>query len=131
MEALALVTVIALAQVTVFQGHVARARNTFNVQGPATSGHPMWERYNRIHMNTIENLIVFLPLLWICGYFLNALAAALLGVVFIVARVIYARGYLSEPPSRRAVGAWLTSGVLALLALGALIGISLRWAGSS
>jgi glutathione S-transferase len=130
MEALALVTVIALAQVMVFQGRVARARNMFNVQGPATSGHPMWERHNRIHMNTIENLVVFLPLLWVCGFFLNAFAAAALGVVFIVGRVIYARGYLSEPPSRRAAGAWLTSLVLAFLALGSLVGIGLRWFGS-
>ena len=38
MEVLALVTVVALAQVMVFQGRVARARNTFEVQGPATSG---------------------------------------------------------------------------------------------
>jgi glutathione S-transferase len=130
MEALALVTVIAMAQVMVFQGRVARARNTFSVQGPATSGHPMWERYNRIHLNTIENLVVFLPLLWVCGFFFNALAAAALGAAFIVARVIYARGYLSEPPSRRAAGAWLTSLVLAFLALGSLVGIGLRWSGS-
>jgi glutathione S-transferase len=131
MEALALVTVISLAQVMVLQGRVARARNLFNVQGPATSGHPIWERHNRIHRNTIENLVVFLPLLWICGLFLDAFAAAALGVVFIVGRLIYARGYLSEPPSRRAAGAWLTSLALAFLALGSLVGIGLRWFGSS
>jgi glutathione S-transferase len=130
-ETLALVTVIALAQVMVFQGRVARARNRFDVPGPAVSGHPMWERYNRVHLNTIENLVIFLPLLWICGLLFNAVAAGVLGVVFVAARAIYARGYLSEPPSRRAAGAWLTSLVLALLALGSLVGIGLRLTGSS
>ena len=131
MEALALVTVVALAQVMLFQGRVARARNTFDVQGPATSGHPMWERYNRVHLNTIENLVVFLPLLWVCGLFFNVVAAGVLGALFIAARVVYARGYLSEPPSRRAAGAWLTSLVLALLVLGSLVGIGMRLARSS
>ena len=126
MEVLALVTVVALAQVMFFQGRVARARNTFNVQGPATSGHPMWERYNRVHLNTIENVVVFLPLIWVCGLFFNVFVAGVLGVLFIAARAIYARGYLSEPPSRRAAGAWLTSLVLALLVLGSVVGIGLR-----
>ena len=131
MEALALVTVVALAQAMFFQGRVARARNAFNVPGPATSGHPMWERYNRVHLNTIENLVVFLPLLWVCGLFLSVLVAGVLGLAFIVARAIYSWGYLSEPPSRRAAGAWLTSSVLALLALGSLVGVALRMTGSS
>jgi glutathione S-transferase len=89
----------------------------------------MWERYNRVHLNTIENLVVFLPLLWVCGVFLNVLVAGLLGLVFIVARAIYSRGYVREP-SKRAAGAWLTTVVQALLALGSLVGIGLRITGS-
>jgi hypothetical protein len=67
--------------------------------------------------------VIFLPLLWVCGILFNAIAAAGLGAVFIAARAIYARGYSSEPPSRRAAGAWLTSLVVAALALGSLVGI--------
>ena len=125
MEPVAFITVIALMQVMVFQGRVARARNEFNVLGPATSGHPVWERYNRVHLNTVENLVAFIPLLWICGFFLNAWLAALLGALFVVARGIYSRAYIAEP-SRRAAGSWLTFAALALLALGSLIGIGLR-----
>ena len=76
MEPVALITVVALLQVMAFQGRVARARNDFNVLGPATSGHPMWERFIRVHLNTVEILVVFIPLLWICGYFLNVWASS-------------------------------------------------------
>jgi glutathione S-transferase len=89
MELVALVAIIALIQVMAFQWRVGKGRNTFNVPGPATSGHPTWERYNRVHLNTIENLVVFLPLLWLCGYFLNTWVAASLGALFVVARGLY------------------------------------------
>jgi glutathione S-transferase len=125
MEPVAFITVIALLQVMGFQGRVARARNEFNVPGPATSGHPVWERYNRVHLNTVENLVVFVPLVWVCGFFLNAWVAAVLGALFVVARAVYSRAYVSEP-TKRAVGSWLTFIALVLLALGSLAGIGLR-----
>lgn len=122
MELVALVSILALLQVMRFQWRVGRGRNTFNIPGPATSGHPIWERYNRVHLNTVENLIVFLPFLWLFAYYASPRVAALLGLSFIVARSVYARAYVKEPASR-GTGAWLTGIVLFLLAVGSLLGV--------
>jgi len=64
MSLVALVAVVALIQVLAFQWRVGMGRNKFNVPGPATTGPETWERYNRVHLNTVENLVVLLPLLW-------------------------------------------------------------------
>jgi glutathione S-transferase len=61
----AFVVVVALLQVLAFQWRVGKGRNTFNAPGPTTTGPETWERYNRVHLNTVENLVVLLPLLWI------------------------------------------------------------------
>jgi uncharacterized membrane protein YecN with MAPEG domain len=52
-----------------------------------------------------------------------------LGVVYLVARILSAEGYLRDP-ARRRVGAFLTFGVLTWLAVGALVGVVLEIARS-
>jgi glutathione S-transferase len=76
----------------------------------------------RVHMNTLEQLVVFLPALWIFASFVSALWAAILGAVFIVGRAIYAVTYVKDP-KKRSAGFALT----ALPELALLIGI-LIWA---
>ena len=44
---------------------VGRARAKYGVLAPAMTGHPDFERANRVHMNTLENLIIFIPAVWI------------------------------------------------------------------
>ena len=129
MQAVGFVTVLALVQVMAFQWRVGMARNEFQIPGPATSGHPTWERYNRVHLNTIENLVVFLPLLWLCGHLLSPWVATPLGVLFVVARGIYSRAYVADPETR-GKGAWLTSIVLMLLVAGSVAGLVLALARS-
>ena len=70
------------------------------VKAPATSGHEEFERMNRVHLNTMEQLVVFLPALWIHAYYANPLWGAALGAVFIVGRFIYRAEYLKDPGSR-------------------------------
>ena len=52
-----------------------------------------------------------------------------LGVVYLVARILYAVGYVRDP-ARSRVGAFLTFGVLTWLAVGALVGVVLKIARS-
>jgi hypothetical protein len=73
-------------------------------------------------MNTLEQLVVFLPALWIFASFISPLWAAGLGAIFIIGRAIYARTYVKDPKGRSA-GFALT----ALPNLALLIGI-LIWA---
>jgi len=102
MEAVAIVTIIALAQFVFFSIQVGSKRGKHGVSAPATTGHPEFERMFRIQQNTMEQLVAFIPALWIFGWLVNPLWAAGLGVIFIVGRFIYWSSYLKDPGSRGA-----------------------------
>jgi uncharacterized MAPEG superfamily protein len=122
MELVFLVILLALIEYIVFSGLVGRARGKYGVRAPATTGHPDFERVNRVHQNTLEALIVFVPAVWIFGLYLSARWAAALGVLFIVARVIYAVGYL-RAAEKRGPGAGLTGLTNIALIIGAIVGV--------
>jgi uncharacterized MAPEG superfamily protein len=94
----------------------------YGVRAPATTGNPDFERINRVHQNTLEALIVFIPAVWIFGLYLSVRWAAALGVLFIVARVIYAVGYM-RAAEKRGPGAGLTGVTNAVLVVGAIVGV--------
>lgn len=100
MDMVYIVIALALLQFFVFGGLVGRARIKFSVDAPAVTGDPMYERYHRVHYNTMEQLVVFIPSMLLFGVYVSSLAAAGLGLVFIVGRVIYFRAYLADPASR-------------------------------
>jgi hypothetical protein len=100
MEATVIVTFLVLAQYVLFGIQVGAMRAKYDVKGPATTGHEAFERMNRVHLNTMEQLVVFLPALWIHAQFANPLWGAGLGLVFIVGRFIYRAEYLKDPGSR-------------------------------
>jgi hypothetical protein len=49
---------LALLESIVMAGLVGRARGKYGVQAPATTGHPDFERANRVPVNTFETLII-------------------------------------------------------------------------
>jgi uncharacterized membrane protein YecN with MAPEG domain len=108
MPFVAIVTVLALVQFLWLGFQVASARTKYGVAAPATSGHPVFERHFRVQMNTLEQLVIFLPALWIFAAYISPLWAAALGVVFILGRAIYAMSYVRDPKSR-ALGFMLTA----------------------
>jgi glutathione S-transferase len=122
MPYVAIVTVVALLQFFWFGWQVGVARGKYNIAAPAISGNETFERIFRVHMNTLEQLVVFLPALWIFASYISPVWAAGIGAVFIVGRALYARSYVKDPKSRSA-GFALT----ALPELALLIGI-LIWA---
>jgi uncharacterized membrane protein YecN with MAPEG domain len=117
----AIVTILALLEYAVLGMLVGRARGKYGVEAPATAGHPEFERYFRVHQNTLESLITFIPALWLFASFISASAAVALGLVFIVARIIYAAGYIKDS-KRRGPGAMLSFLVTVVLLLGGLMG---------
>jgi glutathione S-transferase len=122
MEPVLLVILVALIEYLVFAALVGRARARCGVRAPATTGNPDFERVYRVHQNTLEALVVFIPAVWIFGRYLNGHWAVGLGVAFIMARVIYAVGYTRDA-EKRVVGAGLTGILNIVLVLGALVGV--------
>jgi glutathione S-transferase len=121
MDLTAIVTALALIEYIVLGGRVGRARGQYGVEAPATTGHPVFERHFRVHQNTLEQLIVFVPALWLFAYYVSNRLAALLGLVFIVGRALYASGYVADP-KQRSTGFGLSMVSSALLLLGGLLG---------
>jgi glutathione S-transferase len=79
---------------------VAKARQTFSVKLPKTEGNADFERVHRAHMNAVEWAPVFLPLLWLFAYYVSDPLAALLGLVWVGARVWYLIGYRESVEKR-------------------------------
>jgi glutathione S-transferase len=120
MPYVAIVTVVALLQFFWFGWQVGVARSKYNIPAPAVSGNEGFERVFRVHANTLEQLVVFLPALWIFAYFISPVWAAALGVVFIIGRALYARTYVKDPKSR-SPGFALSAIPVLLLLIGILI----------
>ena len=122
---LEIVTLLALLEYSILGMMVGRARQKYGVEAPATTGNPDFERYFRVHVNTLESLIVFIPALWIFSLTVNYHFGVALGLLFVIARIIYASGYLSAP-AKRAPGAIATFAINAILVLGSLIWIAIK-----
>ena len=115
------VIALALLEYFTFGMLVGRARGKFNVPAPATTGHPEFERTFRVQQNTLEQLIIFVPSMLVFGAHVSAAVACALGLVFVVGRVLYFRGYVAEAAKRGTGFAVSALANLALL-LGGLIG---------
>lgn len=113
---------LALVEYIVMGALVGRARAKYGIHAPAMTGHPAFERTNRVHVNTLENLIIFVPAVWIFGMYTSQLYAAILGGLFVLARALYAVGYL-QAAEKRGVGAGLTGIVIIVLVVGGLVGV--------
>ena len=100
MEAVTIVTVLALMQFYWFGIEVGKMRAMHNCKAPAITGHPDFERMFRVQQNTMEQLVMFLPVLWLFATTVNPLWAAGMGVVYLVGRIIYRAAYVKDPAKR-------------------------------
>ena len=121
MEVLAIVTSLALLQAVYFAFQVGGARQKHGVAALDTTGHDVFERHYRVHQNTMEQLIIFLPAMWMFGYFVNPYWASGIGVIFLVSRMVYRHAYIKDPKSRS--GAFSVGFVMmSILLVGAIVG---------
>jgi uncharacterized membrane protein YecN with MAPEG domain len=116
------IVLVAVLQFLVLGMLVGLARGRYKIAAPATSGHPAFERLFRVHQNSLEMLIVFIPSIWLYGWWVSQTWATGLGVVFLVARILYAIQYTQEPRSRR-IGAMLSFLILTILVVGDLYAV--------
>ena len=125
MEFVGAVTLLALLQFVVMGIMVGRARGLYGVKAPATTGHEQFERWFRVHYNTLEKLIVFLPSLWLFGYYVGQYYAAGLGGIYLIGRLLYAVTYTRDPATR-GLGTLLSDLPMVIMLLGGLIAIILE-----
>jgi len=121
MNLVAIVILLAVLEFMIFGYMVGYARGKYGVKAPATSGNEIFERHFRVHYNTLEQLIVFVPSIWFFGQYVSAMWASILGVVYLLGRVLYATSYVKDP-AKRSAGFGLSSLPTTALLLGALYG---------
>lgn len=123
----ALMTLLAVLWLMITAFMVGRARTKYKVRAPATTGDPAFERAYRVQMNELENLVAFLPAMWIFGWFGNPRLAAIAAAVYLVGRIVYAVGYWREA-RRRHYGYTIATATLAITWVAALVSVT-RWVG--
>jgi glutathione S-transferase len=103
--------------------NVGRMRARHKIMPPTTTGHPEFERAFRVQQNTLEQLVIFLPSLWLFSCMVSALWGPVIGAVWILARILYALGYYKAVPQRMLGFAisLLANGVLLFGTLGVLV----------
>lgn len=115
----AIVSLLALLTYFWMSLQVARARAKCGIQAPAMTGDPVLERTIRAHYNTLEWLPLLLVPMWLFALYWSDLVAAILGLVWIVGRIVYQVGYVADP-KKREVGFLIQALAVAVLLFGSL-----------
>ncbi|NEP44162.1 MAG: MAPEG family protein [Okeania sp. SIO2H7] len=120
-----LVTVSALLLYFVVTINVGRARAKYQIMPPQMTGEPNFERAVRVQQNTVEQLILFLPALWLFSLFVSPVWAAIIGGVWVLGRILFAWGYY-QAAEKRTPGFGISSLATIALLLGSLVAIALQ-----
>lgn len=123
----ALMTLFAVLWLVVTGIQVGRARAKYKVAAPATVGHPAFERAFRVQMNELENIVAFLPSMWIYAWFGNPRLAALLCGMYVAGRIVYAVGYWRDARHRH--WGFMISTLAASITWVAALASVVRWLG--
>jgi len=126
MKYVTLVVILVLFEYVFFTLRTGKARMDSGLQAPAVTGNEMFERYFRVQQNTLEQIVVFIPAIYIFGMYLHEITAAGLGIMFIVGRAMYFRAYTTDPV-KRGPGMIITMIATAFLLLGGLAGVIMQF----
>jgi glutathione S-transferase len=121
MDWVTLIAMLALLQYMFFGIKVGQARGKYGVKAPATTGNEIFERYFRVHQNTLEQLVIFMPALVAFANLISPLWAAIVGAVYVVGRFVYYAGYVADP-EKRGLGTMITMLANLVLVIGAIVG---------
>ena len=114
----ALITALTVVIISIAMYFVGRARGKYQIHAPATCGHPDFDRAFRAHQNTLEQTVMFLPLLWLATIYCNEQYAAYLGYAWLIGRLWYVYGYIAEAGKRSMGFAISTLATVVLLVMG-------------
>lgn len=116
-----IVIALALLEFLYFGFAVAKARGRYKVVAPSTTGDENFERYFRVQMNTLEQLVVFVPAILLFAHYFSPYVAAGLGAIFVIGRLVYFTSYVKDP-KKREMGFILTIAPTTILLVGGLFG---------
>ncbi len=119
-----IVTVITLVIYMWMAIQVGKSRGKHDVPAPQNTGPDEFLRTLRVHENTLEGLILFLPALWMFAITFGDLWAAVIGLFYPLGRLIYARGYY-QAADKRSRGFMIGFLSTLILLLGSLVGFGL------
>jgi uncharacterized MAPEG superfamily protein len=100
MQYVELVVITAVIQFLFFGVLTGKARVKYGVKAPVTTGEEGFERMYRVQMNTLEMLVIFIPVIFIASNYWSPLLTSGLGIIYIIGRFIYWRAYVTEPKNR-------------------------------
>ncbi|MGK7923214.1 MAG: MAPEG family protein [Trichodesmium sp.] len=119
-----LVTLVTLLMYFVVTINVGRARAKYKIMPPQMTGDENFERVVRVQQNTLEQLILFLPSLWLFSIFVSPVWGAGIGAAWVVGRILFAWGYY-QAAEKRTLGFGISSLSTIALLIGSLVGIIL------
>ncbi len=123
MQLPAIITVLAVVMTIALAIRVSVLRGKYKIDPPATTGNPALERAVRIHANTVEAMVVLLPMLWLGAMLYSETIAFWLGIGWLIGRVVYAIGFTIDAKKRIpgfAIAAACGVGLLIITILGLL-----------
>lgn len=124
-----IVAVLAILQFFFFGILVGRARAKHGIKAPSVTGNEQFERAFRIQMNTLEQLVGFLPALLLADLYWSSEIVAGIGTIYLIGRFVYRQSYLADP-TKRGLGFLLTVAptftLLAAVAVGAITATGLQ-----
>ncbi|MEE3715862.1 MAPEG family protein [Tumidithrix elongata RA019] len=121
----ALPSLVTLLAVVLYYGlgiGVGIARAKYKVPAPQITGDENFERTFRVHQNTLEQLAIFLPVLWLFSFYISPIWGAAIGGIWILGRIVYAWGYYAAA-EKRSLGFAISSLATLALIIGSGIGI--------
>jgi glutathione S-transferase len=121
-----LITALALLLYFVLTINVSRSRTKYKVPAPQMTGNPDFERVLRVQQNTLEQLVFFVPSLWLFSIYVSPFWGTGIGAIWLVGRIVYAWGYY-QAPKKRVIGFAICSISSLVLLLGSLVGIILSF----
>ena len=110
--------------------NTGRARFKYDVPAPKVTGNDDFERIFRVQQNTLEQIVLFVPSLWLFSLFVSPVWGAGLAGIWLVGRSFYAWSYY-QAAEKRGPGFGISFLATAVLLLGSIIGVVLRIFSSS
>jgi glutathione S-transferase len=116
-------TILAIVIYLVQSKNVALSRIKYNVLAPKTMGYnDNFDRIMRVHQNTLEQMPIFLPLLWIFALTISPYYSCVLGILWAIGRVSYSIGYYKSAEGRHNLIGYLSDLSGFILLVGSIYG---------
>lgn len=99
-------------------------RGKHDIVPPKMVGNEDFEIAYRIQANSVEQLVIFMPIMWVGAISLGDIWGGAAGLVWIIGRLVYAKAMNSDP-SKRGTGMIITTLPMAVLLIGTAVSLVL------